>query len=80
MKSLVVLKSIFLHLFVAVTAAIAFPTFANAQFFAQLEGAAGWQSRNDQRVPGQGGTQFSLADLNNFAWLHLLTLGLKAQF
>jgi hypothetical protein len=28
----------------------------------QIEGAAAWQTQNDQRVPGKGGTRFSLAD------------------
>lgn len=30
-----------------------------------LEGGALWQSRNDQAVPGNGGTRFSLSDINS---------------
>lgn len=42
---------------------LAFPRPAHAQEWnAQLEGALVWQSRNDQAVPGNGGTRFSLAD------------------
>lgn len=37
---------------------------AGAQTFASLEGALAWQSRNDQRVPGNGGDDFSLADFD----------------
>ncbi len=35
---------------------------AQAQTFVSVEGAAAWQSRNDQRIPGDTGTEFSIAD------------------
>ena len=37
---------------------------ANAQTTVSLEGALAWQSKNDQRVPGDSGTGFSFADFN----------------
>ncbi len=36
-----------------------------AETFVSLEGAALWQTRNDQRVPGEGGTLFSLSDIDS---------------
>lgn len=34
------------------------------QTVVSLEGALAWQGRNDQRVPGNSGTEFSFADFN----------------
>ncbi len=39
-------------------------TTAKAQTFLSLEGDLTWQSRNDQRVPGNSGTKFSLTDFD----------------
>lgn len=33
-----------------------------AETFVSIEGASAWQSRNDQRIPGDTGTDFSIAD------------------
>lgn len=35
---------------------------ARAQTFVSVEGASAWQSKNDQRIPGDTGTEFSIAD------------------
>ncbi|MFN7684815.1 MAG: hypothetical protein ACK5QT_05325 [Oligoflexia bacterium] len=35
---------------------------AQAGAFVSVEGSASWQSRNDQRIPGEGGTDFALTD------------------
>lgn len=45
-------------LFLAITSS------AHAQTHVTVEGDLTWQSRNDQRVPGNTGTQFSLADFD----------------
>jgi hypothetical protein len=34
----------------------------HAQSYVTVEGAGAWQSRNDQRIPGDTGTQFSISD------------------
>lgn len=47
---------------VALFAAMLSPN-AEAQTQLRLEGDLSWQSRNDQRVPGTGGTDFSLSDI-----------------
>lgn len=41
---------------------ISLGSIANAQTFVSLEGDLTWQSRNDQRVPGEGGGDFSISD------------------
>lgn len=38
---------------------------AFGQTFVSLEGNLTWQSRNDQRVPGEGGGDFSIADFKS---------------
>ncbi len=38
--------------------------FADAQTYVTVEGSSIWQSRNDQRIPGNTGTQFSISDFN----------------
>lgn len=35
-----------------------------AQSYVRFEGASVWQSRNDQRIPGNTGTEFSIADFD----------------
>jgi hypothetical protein len=39
-------------------------TQAHAQTYFSAEGSLAWQSRNDQRIPGDGGSNFSFADFN----------------
>lgn len=38
---------------------------AQAQTYVTLEGGGTWQSRNDQQIPGDTGTRFSIADFDN---------------
>ncbi len=38
---------------------------ARAETYLSVEGSLTWQSRNDQRIPGKGGTNFSLSQLNS---------------
>ncbi len=45
------------------SSAIVFSPKAKAQSQLRLEADLSWQSRNDQRVPGNGGTEFSLSDI-----------------
>lgn len=47
----------------ALLGASAFAEPALAQTEIRLEGDLTWQTRNDQRVPGNGGTEFSLSDI-----------------
>ena len=42
--------------------------FAANETFVQLEGSLVYQSRNDQRIPGVGGTQFDLSDFDQGAF------------
>lgn len=42
--------------------------FAESDSFLQLEGAVVWQGRNDQRIPGNTGSEFSLKDLDSDAF------------
>lgn len=37
---------------------------AYSQTYVTVEGAMAWQSQNDQRIPGKGGTDFSFSDLD----------------
>jgi hypothetical protein len=39
------------------------------QTFLSVEGNLAWQGRNDQRVPGEGGTEFSIAELKRGPFL-----------
>lgn len=41
---------------------------AESETFVQLEGALLYQTRNDQRIPGIGGTQFDLSDIDQGAF------------
>jgi hypothetical protein len=51
-------------LLAAVTAAVSAPAGAG-DFHATLEGGAAWQTRNDFRIPGDGGTLVALADYDS---------------
>lgn len=44
--------------------AMMIPYESPAKTVVSLEGSAIWQTRNDQRVPGEGGTEFSLSDFD----------------
>ncbi len=44
---------------------LCFTAEARAETYLTVEGALTWQSRNDQRIPGNGGTDFSLSQLNS---------------
>lgn len=47
--------------------ALLVPVFAlqsRAETYVSVEGAATWQARNDQRIPGTSGTDFSFVDFN----------------
>lgn len=44
---------------------LALPYNSFAKTVVSLEGSAIWQTRNDQRIPGQGGTEFSLSDFKS---------------
>lgn len=50
--------------------------FASSETFVQLEGSLLYQTRNDQRIPGIGGTQFDLSDFDQGAFkVYRLYLG-----
>lgn len=39
--------------------------YAESKYFFQVEGSLLFQTRNDQRIPGSGGTQFDLSDFDS---------------
>lgn len=55
------MKKIYFLLFILVS----FNLYAESDTFVQLEGALLYQSRNDQRIPGNGGTKIDLSDFDN---------------
>lgn len=41
------------------------PTIAQAETYISIEGGGTWQTRNDQAIPGDTGTRFSIADFDH---------------
>ncbi len=49
---------------VSLLSLLALSATGSAQTYVNVEGSAIWQSRNDQRIPGNTGTQFSISDFD----------------
>ena len=43
---------------------ISLNVYAESESYIQLEGSLVYQTRNDQRIPGNGGTKFDLSDFD----------------
>ena len=59
------MKLIKLFYLVMLLAPIALASFAHAKTDVSIEGGLTWQGRNDQRIPGSGGTTFALDEIDH---------------
>ncbi len=55
-------------IFILLLVLASFQLKAESESFVQLEGSLVYQTRNDQRIPGIGGTQFDLSDFDQGAF------------
>lgn len=62
------IKNLFL-LLLALIFSLVLVAKAHAQSYVTFEGSGAWQSRNDQRIPGDTGTKFSISDFKTGPFL-----------